>query len=114
MACAGAVGALTALAKTDLNAMEKRMAAWDRAIAAHPAVQRTRRIGAFMAVELDHAEAVQQAVEAGLDRSAGDGVLLFWFLSVPHAFRLAPPLNASDEDMTQGLSLILSALDQVA
>lgn len=114
MACAGAVGALTALAQTDLNAMEERMAAWDRAIAAHPAVQRTRRIGAFMAVELDHAEAVQQAVEAGLDRSAQDGVLLFWFLSVPHAFRLAPPLNASDEDMKQGLSLILSALDQVA
>ena len=114
MACAGAVGALTALAQTDLNAMEERMAAWDRAIAAHPAVQRTRRIGAFMAVELDHAEAVQQAVEAGLDRSAQDGVLLFWFLSVPHAFRLAPPLNASNEDMKQGLSLILSALDQVA
>ena len=114
MACAGAVGALTALAQTDLNAMEKRMAAWDRDIAAHPAVQRTRRIGAFMAVELDHAEAVQQAVEAGLDRSARDGVLLFWFLSVPHAFRLAPPLNASEEDMKQGLSLILAALDQVA
>ena len=114
MACAGAVGALTALAQTDLNAMEKRMAAWDRAIAAHPAVRHTRRIGAFMAVELDHAEAVQQAVEAGLDRSAGDGVLLFWFLSVPHAFRLAPPLNACEEDMKQGLSLILSALDQVA
>ena len=114
MACAGAVGALTALAQTDLNAMEKRMAAWDRAIAAHPAVRHTRRIGAFMAVELDHAEAVQQAVEAGLDRSTQDGVLLFWFLSVPHAFRLAPPLNASEEDMNQGLSLILSALDQVA
>ena len=114
MACAGAVGALTALAQTDLNALEERMAAWDRAIAAHPAVRHTRRIGAFMAVELDHAEAVQQAVEAGLDRSAQDGVLLFWFLSVPHAFRLAPPLNASDEDMKLGLSLILSALDQVA
>ena len=41
------------------------------------------------------------------------GVLMFWFLSVPHAFRLAPPLTATDQEMEEGLALVLEALDSV-
>jgi 4-aminobutyrate aminotransferase-like enzyme len=32
---------------------------------------------------------------------------------VPTAFRLAPPLVGSDEDMDRGLSLVLRCLDEV-
>ena len=112
MACAGAVGALNAMTTLDWVQLEARCATWQAALESHPAVHAVRRLGAFMAVELHNAEAVQAAVEAGLDRSRGDGVLLFWFLSVPHAFRLAPPLTASPEEMSQGLALILGALDR--
>ena len=38
---------------------------------------------------------------------------MFWFLSVPHAFRLAPPLTATDQEMEEGLALVLQALDSV-
>ena len=63
-------------------------------------------------LELEDADAVQKAVNAGLTREQGEGVLLFWFLSVPNAFRLAPPLTCTEEEMSVGLSLILDALDQ--
>ena len=112
MACAGAIGALEAMSVLDFDDVEARNRAWHVALERHPAVRNVRRLGAFMAVELDNADAVQKVVHAGLDRREGRGVLLFWFLSVPHAFRLAPPLTCTDTEMTLGLELILNALDQ--
>ena len=112
MACAGVVGAFNALAKVDRVGLEQRLAHWESALAAHDAVRYVRRLGAFIAVELEDADAVQRAVNAGLKRDQGRGVLLFWFLSVPNAFRLAPPLTCTEEEMATGLTLILDALDQ--
>lgn len=112
MACAGVVGAFEALGKVDRMGFERQLASWEEALVAHRAVRVVRRIGAFIAVELEDAHAVQRAVNAGLTRDHGRGVLLFWFLSVPNAFRLAPPLTCSAEEMAEGLSLILNALDQ--
>ena len=112
MACAGAIGALESLGKLDFAHVECQNQRWQDALEGHPAVRTVRRLGAFIAVELKDAETVQKVVEGGLDRSGGEGVLLFWFLSVPHAFRLAPPLTCTEEEMTAGLTLILRALDQ--
>ena len=112
MACAGAIGALEAMSALDFDKVEARNRAWHVALEGHAAVRHVRRLGAFIAVELDNADAVQKAVHAGLDRREGHGVLLFWFLSVPHAFRLAPPLTCADAEMDLGLELILKALDQ--
>ena len=112
MACAGAIGALEAMSALDFDKVEARNRAWHVALEGHAAVRHVRRLGAFIAVELDNANAVQKAVHAGLDRREGHGVLLFWFLSVPHAFRLAPPLTCADAEMDLGLELILKALDQ--
>ncbi|MDA0939526.1 MAG: aspartate aminotransferase family protein [Bacteroidetes bacterium] len=113
MACAGAVGALTALHELDFSELERHCSVWHKALEEHPAVERVRRIGAFFAVELESAEAVQKAVDVGLASQDELGVLLFWFLSVPNAFRLAPPLVATEQEMAQGLALILSALDDI-
>ena len=65
-----------------------------------------RRIGLFIAVELKDAEAVKKTILKGLDV----GVLLFWFLSVPTAFRIAPPINMTDEEAEEGIQLICEAL----
>lgn len=113
MACAGAIGALESMSALDFHTIEQRNQGWQAALEKHPAVRVVRRIGAFYAVELDDADAVQKAVEGGLTCVKDKGVLLFWFLSVPHAFRLAPPLTCSEEEMTEGLALILRALDHV-
>ena len=41
------------------------------------------------------------------------GVVLFWFLSRPQGFRLAPPLNASADELDQALQWLLESLDEV-
>ena len=88
---------------------------WQDALTGHSAVSQVRRLGAFMAVEMAHADHVSQAVMSGLKpaRNGKTGVLMFWFLSVPQAFRLAPPLTATDQEMEEGLALVLEALDSV-
>ena len=115
MACAGVRGAFEALEQVDMNRVETRCKRWQEALADHSAVRQVRRIGAFMAVEMEHANHVSQVVKVGLQpaRQGETGVLMFWFLSVPHAFRLAPPLTATDQEMEDGLALVLKALDSV-
>ena len=115
LACAGVRGAFKALAQVDMNQVETRCQAWQDALADHRAVRQVRRLGAFIAVELANADHVSQAVMSGLKpaQESKTGVLMFWFLSVPRAFRLAPPLTATDQEMEEGLALVLQALDSV-
>ena len=70
MACAGVVGAFNALAQVDRVGLEQRLAHWEIALAARRCI---RRLGAFIAVELVDANAVQKAVHAGLKRDQGRG-----------------------------------------
>ena len=65
-------------------------------------------MGLFFYVELENSGLVNETVMNGLDC----GVLLFWFLSVPNAFRLSPPLNMTDEEASKGIELILKSLPQ--
>jgi acetylornithine/succinyldiaminopimelate/putrescine aminotransferase len=106
LACAGAVAALTLLKEVSWERVEKIGKLWEDGLSRIPAVKAIRRRGLFFAVELDNAEAVNKAVSNGLE----NGVLLFWFLSVPNAFRLSPPLSMTIEEAELGLSLIEKSL----
>jgi acetylornithine/N-succinyldiaminopimelate aminotransferase len=70
-------------------------------------VKQVRRKGYFFAVEMESEEFVTKAIMRGLEI----GVLLFWFLSIPNAFRLQPPLTMTDEEAEVGIALIISALE---
>jgi 4-aminobutyrate aminotransferase-like enzyme len=39
------------------------------------------------------------------------GVLVYWFLSTPQAFRIAPPLTLKDEELEWAITQLLAALD---
>ena len=69
-------------------------------------VKEVRRIGMFFYVELDTPDLVSETIMNGLE----NGVLMFWFLSVPNAFRLSPPLNMTEEESQVGIDLILKSL----
>jgi acetylornithine/succinyldiaminopimelate/putrescine aminotransferase len=75
----------------------------------HDRIKEFRGIGAMMAVDLDSAEMVRDVVLGALD----EGVLGFWFLSCPTAFRLAPPLTISNEEIDIACSTILKQLDRI-
>ena len=70
-------------------------------------VKNIRRKGYFFAVEMESEELVTKAIMRGLEV----GVLMFWFLSIPNAFRLQPPLTMTDEEAEVGIGMILSALE---
>jgi len=116
MSCAGVYGAFQALSTLDLSAQESRMASWQTRLERHPLVHVVRRQGSFFAVELDGPDRVAAVVQQGLKgvpSSPEKGILLFWFLSVPHAFRIAPPLTLRDDESAEGLTLLIQTLDAV-
>ena len=103
---AGAAAALKLLIRTDWERIEKIGAQWESRLLACEKVKNVRRIGYFFAVDLESEELATEVILKGLDL----GILMFWFLSVPNSFRLAPPLNMSEEDAEIGIQLIEKAL----
>ena len=109
MACAAAAAFLECLEELDWEAIRLTGERWSRALSEHSAVMAVRGYGHFLGVDLDGPERVSALVAAARRR----GVVLFWFLSRPQGFRLAPPLNASREELDQALQWLLDALDEV-
>ena len=75
----------------------------------HPLVQEIRYRGLFFAIEMGSAEIVQQVVEACLEK----GLITFWFLSCPNAFRLAPPLVISESEIRKAAKEIREVMDSI-
>ena len=109
MACAAAAAFLQELQGLDWERIRSTGAQWKQALSAHPAVVDVRGHGHFLGVDLDGPDRVSALVAAARKR----GVVLFWFLSRPQGFRLAPPLNASADELDQALQWLLESLDEV-
>ena len=107
LACAGAYGALQALKSINFEEVEQKGRRIENALNEHNLIQEIRRKGLFFAVELADDETTRKVVLKALDL----GVIGFWFLSCPQAFRIAPPLNISDEDVDWAIEQILEALN---
>jgi acetylornithine/N-succinyldiaminopimelate aminotransferase len=65
--------------------------------------------GLMLAVDLGDADRVQRVVMECLEA----GVLGFWFLSCPSAFRIAPPLTITEEEVRHACTVIRGALDRL-
>ena len=66
-----------------------------------------RQKGLFLAVEMISAERVGLVVEKCLEK----GLIGFWFLSIPNAFRLSPPLSITFEELQLAGEIILEAIE---
>lgn len=104
--CAAALANLQAIQEENmLNAVEAKGKHLEEIIG-HSAIKEIRRIGLMFAVEFKNAELVQKIVHKCLEK----GIITFWFLSCPESFRLAPPINISDEDILEAGQLIHQAI----
>ncbi len=107
--CASALANLKVIEQENLiEPIEQKGLLLEKTIA-HPAIKEIRRIGLMFAIEFDSADIVQKIVEKLLDK----GVISFWFLSCPDSFRLAPPINISDEEIEKGGTLIKEVIEEV-
>ena len=105
--CVAGHAALEVLLEEDLSANAQRMGALFKQLLLHPAIHEMRGEGLMLAVDLGDAERVQRVVMDCLN----NGVLGFWFLSCPTAFRIAPPLVISEAQVREACEVILRALD---
>ncbi len=109
LACAAATEGLRIIEDENiLSTIEEKAQLFEKLLK-HKEIKEFRQLGLMMAIELEDAEKVEQMVLKGLE----EGVLLFWFLSTPNAFRLAPPLNISEVDIKKGCNTILNLLDNL-
>ena len=73
----------------------------------HPKVKAIRRMGLMFAIDFDSEERVNRIVDFAREH----GVICYWFLSHPNSFRIAPPLNISNEEIEEACGVILNAIE---
>jgi len=79
-------------------------------IESHPEVITVRQSGLFFAIEMADFNRVKLVVDKCLEK----GLIGFWFLSCPNAFRLSPPLSITDEEIDLAGQIILEAIEETA
>lgn len=72
----------------------------------HPAIREVRGKGLLLAVQLDSFGQVQQVIK----KCIAGGVLTDWFLFNETALRLAPPLNATPDELSFAANVIVESL----
>ncbi|HAQ71533.1 aspartate aminotransferase family protein [Salibacteraceae bacterium] len=75
----------------------------------HNQIKEVRQIGLMMAVELNSPDEVDKVIARLLE----EGIIGFYFLSTRNAFRLAPPLCISNEEIEWASSKILKVMEEL-
>lgn len=75
----------------------------------HPEIKEIRGMGLFLAVELENGEKVQRLVKEGIKA----GFVTDWFIFCDNAFRIAPPLTITENEILECIGLIKLALDKI-
>jgi len=73
----------------------------------HPKIKEIRRIGLMFAIDFENESQVNRIVQSCKE----NGLIGYWFLSHPHSFRIAPPLNIAEEEIHKACKIILSAVE---
>lgn len=76
----------------------------------HPLITEIRGKGLMLAAMTPTAEITNQVILECQDQ----GLVLFWLLFEPKAIRITPPLTISNEEITAGCHIILSALNSIS
>jgi acetylornithine/N-succinyldiaminopimelate aminotransferase len=110
MVCASGLAALKFMLQNDVLAeVEEKGNRIKHLLSRHVLVKEVRQIGLFIAVDLQSEDHVRRLVDSCLEK----GILIFWFLSCPSSFRLAPPLTITNEEIDRHIGEILDALSEM-
>ncbi len=110
VSCAAALASLKVLLREGWTDMvESKSLRFADKIKNHPAVKEIRASGLLMAVELGLPGAGEKAVRLLLE----EDVMTDWFLSSDTAFRIAPPLCISENEIDMAVEKILRVLDKM-
>ena len=108
--CAAGLAALQYLESTDLvEQAETKGALFEELLKDHPAIKEIRRCGLMLGVEIGDEEIVQVLIKHFVDK----GLLPDTFLWRETAFRIAPPLIISDEQIRETAQTVRECLDRL-
>jgi acetylornithine/succinyldiaminopimelate/putrescine aminotransferase len=110
LACAASLSCLELMEEESILAGVEVKGLLFEALLSHPRIVEIRRKGLYFAFEFANPQEVQEVVEYCMKK----GVICFWFLSCPEAFRIAPPLNISEDDIRKACAIILEAIEQLS
>lgn len=107
--CASAAAFLEVLkSEVDLSLMPEIAKLFVDTIGAHPEIVEIRHIGLMFAFDMASAERVERLVNRCLEKH----ILIFYFLSNPYSFRLAPPLNMTLDQARFFAQEIFNAIEE--
>src|SRR5690554_2371354 len=109
LCCAAALGNIEALESENMVETCEAKGALLESQLSHPAILEIRRIGLMFAIEFESADLVYKIVDRCLEK----GIITFYFLSCPESFRLAPPLNMSDDELIEAGKVINSVIGEI-
>ncbi|MGY6560538.1 MAG: aspartate aminotransferase family protein [Luteibaculaceae bacterium] len=104
--CAAALANLEVMEQENLVAQVEEKGKYLERFLTGTKVKEIRRKGLMFAVEMDSFETVNQVVMQCKEK----GVISYWFLSTPNAFRLAPPLTITHAELEEAGKIIKSCL----
>jgi len=95
--------------ETNLKEVERLGKLLETIISSSNKVKEVRRIGMMFAFDMNSTQEVEQVVKHCLNY----GLISFWFLSHPYSFRLAPPLNITEDEVVRAGEIILKAFAKI-
>lgn len=106
VSCAASLATINVIQEEKLlESVELKGALFEELIS-NKSIKEIRRSGLMFAFEFDDFETVQRIVQHCLDQ----GVICFWFLSCPNAFRIAPPLTITETEIREACKIINDAI----
>lgn len=107
--CAAALGNIEAIESENMVETCEAKGVLLESCLSHPAIIEIRRIGMMFAIEFESADLVYKIVERCMEK----GIITFYFLSCPESFRLAPPLNMTDDELVEAGKAINSVIGEI-
>ena len=104
--CAAGMAAMKVLLEEEIINGVKEKEDLFRSLLVHPKIKAIRSFGLWMAVEFDSFETNKKII----DHCIENGVMTDWFLFAPNCLRISPPLNVSENHITEACSKILNAI----
>jgi acetylornithine/N-succinyldiaminopimelate aminotransferase len=107
--CAAALASLKVLIEDHVIETVEAKGQLFKNLLKHPKIKVIRGTGLFMAVQLENNQQILDFIRI----ARKNGVLTDWFLFAPDAFRIAPPLTITTEEIEEACRLILLSLNEL-